>query len=114
ERPAAQARIFGQRLMLGELADRAEPAVLQDANIELDPQRLVRRPAEKNVGRGLHHPLPLDHAPALRALIGKLLRQSLEHGALRLLDFRNSGSPSPLRNSPTTQIVPTEPTPTAL
>src|SRR6202044_2486829 len=38
--------------------------------------------------RGLHHPLPLDHAPALRALIGKLLRQSLEHGALRLLDLQ--------------------------
>ena len=88
ERPAAQPGIFRQRLLLGELADRAEPAVLQDANIEFDPLRLVRRPAEKNVARRLHHPLPLDHAPALRALVGKLLRESLEDGALRLLDLQ--------------------------
>ena len=74
--------------LLGEFADRAEPAVLQDANIEFDPQGLVRRPAEKDVARRLHHPLPLDHAPALRALVGKLLREPLEDGALRLLDLQ--------------------------
>jgi hypothetical protein len=37
---------------------------------------------------GLHHPLPLDHAPALWALIGELRRQPLENGALRLLDLQ--------------------------
>ena len=77
-----------KRLLLGELAHPAEPAVLENANIEIDPQRLVRRPAEKNVARGLHHPLTLDHAPALRALIGKLRRQPLEDRALRLLDLQ--------------------------
>src|ERR1700677_2948552 len=88
ERPTAQPGIFRKRLVLGELADRAEPAVLQDANIEFDAYGLIRRPAEKNVGRRLHHPLPLDHALALRALVGKLLRKSLEDGALRLLDLQ--------------------------
>src|ERR1700733_14569354 len=46
------------------------------------------RPAEKNVGRRLHHPLPLDHPPSLRPLVGELLRESLEDGVLRLLDLQ--------------------------
>src|SRR6185312_10714390 len=72
----------------GELADRAKPAVLQDADIEPNAQRLVCRPAEKNVACGLHHPLPLDHPPALRAVVGKLFREPLEDRALRLLDLQ--------------------------
>src|SRR3984885_11056989 len=100
ERPAAQPGVFRKRRLLGELADRAEPALFQDANIEFDPYGLIRRPAEKNVGRRLHHPLPLDHAPALRALVGKLLRESLEDGALSLLDLQEERLPAAAEEEP--------------
>jgi hypothetical protein len=63
ERAPAQAGVVYEGILLDDLANRPEPPVFQMAHVEVPARHRIFRPAEEDVARGLHGPLPFDDAP---------------------------------------------------
>src|SRR5262245_1884994 len=86
ERAPAQARVIEESILLDELADGAEPPVLELAHIEMPARCLVLRPSQKNIARRLHDMLPFDDAPAGMTVV--LWPKAFEHRFSRFLDLK--------------------------
>ncbi len=89
ERASAQSCVARQCLLLDQLADRAEAAILELAHVEMTARCRILRPAQEHVARGLHHALALDHA--LTRVARELRPETLEHGLVRFLDLQEQG-----------------------
>ena len=85
ERTAAQARVIRQSYFFRDLADAAESAILQGADIELPSRSFVLGPSKKDVARGLHHALPFDDTASLRSSKGIFGSELLKDRVLRFL-----------------------------
>ena len=85
ERAAAQARVIRQSFFFRDLADAAESAILQGADIELPSRGFVLGPSKKDVARGLHHALPFDDTASLRSSKGIFGSELLKDRVLRFL-----------------------------
>src|SRR5215813_10332987 len=85
---AAHARVIRKRLQFTDLADPAEPMVLQRADVELTAGFVVLRVTKKNIARGLHHLLTFHDTLALMPDIGYPPAEALQYRTLRLLELQ--------------------------
>src|SRR5438105_3288854 len=88
KRPAAKVRVGLERCAFDDPADRTEVAVLELTNVKLPVGAWVFGNAQKNIARGLHCALPLDHAASLVDQAWRGRGDFFENRSKRLLDLQ--------------------------